>query len=145
MARSTATGIAATRARRALGRSENWIELAKFSVVGLSGYLVNLVVYITLLKGADLHYLPAASCSFGVAVTNNYFWNRHWTFRSRRGHLYFQGMRFFVVSLAALGLNLALLWVLVKLGADAILAEATAIVLVMPFSFSANKLWSFRS
>ena len=30
-------------------------------------------------------------------------------------------------------------------GADAILAEATAIVLVMPFSFSANKLWSFRS
>lgn len=145
MARSTATGIAATRARRALGRSENWIELAKFSVVGLSGYLVNLVVYITLLKAADLHYLPAASCSFVVAVTNNYFWNRHWTFRSRRGHLYFQGMRFFVVSLAALGLNLALLWVLVKLGADAILAEATAIVLVMPFSFGANKLWSFRS
>jgi putative flippase GtrA len=78
-------------------------------------------------------------------VTNNYFWNRHWTFRSRRGHVYFQGMRFFVVSLAALALNLALLWVLVKLGADAILAEATAIVLVMPFSFSANKLWSFRS
>ena len=145
MARSTATGIAATRARRALGRSENWIELLKFSVVGLSGYVVNLVVYVSLLKGAGLHYLPAASCSFGVAVTNNYFWNRHWTFRSRRGHLYFQGMRFFVVSLAALGLNLALLWVLVKLGADAILAEATAIVLVMPFSFGANKLWSFRS
>ena len=46
---------------RALGRSENWIELAKFSVVGASGYVVNLVVYIALLKGADLHYLPAAS------------------------------------------------------------------------------------
>ena len=144
MARSTAAGIAATRARRALGRSENWIELLKFSVVGLSGYVVNLVVYVSLLKGAGLHYLPAAVCSFAVAVTNNYFWNRHWTFRSRRGHVYVQGMRFFLVSAAALALNLALLWVLVKLGADAIVAEATAIVLVMPFSFSVNKLWSFR-
>ena len=145
MARSTAAGIAATRARRALGRSENWIELLKFSVVGLSGYIVNLAVYVALLKAAGLHYLPAAVCSFVVAVTNNYLWNRLWTFRSSRGHLYYQGMRFLVVSLAALGLNLAILRVLVGLGTDKILAQAVAIVLVTPFSFSANKLWSFRS
>ena len=145
MARSTAAGIAATRARRALGRSENWIELLKFSVVGLSGYVVNLAVYISLLKGAGLHYLPAAACSFVVAVTNNYLWNRLWTFRSSRGHVYYQGMRFLVVSVAALGLNLAILRVLVALGTDKILAQAVAIVLVTPFSFGANKLWSFRS
>jgi putative flippase GtrA len=145
VARSTAAGIAATRARRALGRSENWIELLKFSVVGLSGYVVNLAVYVSLLKAAGLHYLPAAVCSFVVAVTNNYLWNRLWTFRSSRGHVYYQGMRFLVVSLAALGLNLAILRVLVGLGTDKILAQAVAIVLVTPFSFSANKLWSFRS
>lgn len=144
VARSTSVSIAATRAGRALRRPENWIELLKFCVVGLSGYAVNLVVYVSLLKGAGLHYLPAAACSFVVAVTNNYFWNRHWTFRSRRGHFYTQGIRFFVVSVVALGLNLALLWILVKLGAGAIIAEATAIVLVMPFSFAVNKLWSFR-
>jgi dolichol-phosphate mannosyltransferase len=145
VARSTAAGIAATRARRALGRSENWIELLKFSVVGLSGYIVNLAVYVSLLKAAGLHYLPAAVCSFVVAVTNNYLWNRLWTFRSSRGHVYYQGMRFLIVSLAALGLNLAILRVLVGLGTDKILAQAVAIVLVTPFSFSANKLWSFRS
>jgi putative flippase GtrA len=145
VARSTAAGIAATRARRALGRTENWIELLKFSVVGLSGYVVNLAVYVSVLKGVGLHYLPAAVCSFVVAVTNNYLWNRLWTFRSSRGHVYHQGMRFLVVSLAALGLNLAILRVLVGLGTDKILAQAVAIVLVTPFSFSANKLWSFRS
>jgi putative flippase GtrA len=142
--RSTAEGIAAARARRALRRPENWIELLKFSVVGLSGYAVNLAVYIALLNGAGLHYLPAAACSFVVAVGNNYAWNRIWTFRSSRGHVYYQGMRFFLVSVAALGLNLVLLRILVGLGAGKVVAQAIAIVLVMPFSFTANKLWSFR-
>jgi dolichol-phosphate mannosyltransferase len=142
--RSTAAGIAAARARRALRRPENWIELLKFSVVGLSGYAVNLAVYIALLKGAGLHYLPAAACSFVVAVGNNYAWNRLWTFRSSRGHVYYQGMRFFLVSIAALGLNLVLLRILVGAGSGKVLAQAIAVVLVMPFSFTANKLWSFR-
>jgi len=142
--RSTAAGIAAARARRALRRPENWIELLKFSVVGASGYVVNLAVYIALLKGAGLHYLPAAACSFVAAVGNNYVWNRIWTFRSSRGHVYYQGMRFFLVSVAALGLNLVLLRILVGLGAGKVGAQAIAIVLVMPFSFTANKLWSFR-
>jgi putative flippase GtrA len=144
VARPTAAGIAATRAGRAVRRPENWIELVKFSVVGASGYVVNLAVYVSLLKGAGLHYLPAASCSFVAAVSNNYFWNRHWTFRNRRGHVYYQGLRFLVVSVAALGLNLALLQALVAVGAGKIVAQAVAIVLVTPFSFGANKLWSFR-
>ena len=144
VARPTAAGIAATRAGRALRRPQNWIELLKFSAVGASGYVINLAVYVGLLKGFGLHYLPAAACSFVVAVSSNYFWNRHWTFRDHRGHLYYQGIRFLIVSLIALGLNLGLLKGLVELGVGQILGQAIAIVLVMPFSFTANKLWSFR-
>ena len=92
----------------------------------------------------DLHYLPAAACSFVVAVTNNYTWNRVWTFRGHRGHVYYQGLRFFVVSLISLGANLAVLDLLVALGAGKIPAQAAAIVLVMPLNFAGNKLWSFR-
>lgn len=145
VARPTASGIAATRAGRALSRPENWLELLKFSAVGASGYAVNLAVYIALLNGADMHYLPAATCSFVVAVSNNYFWNRHWTFVHHRGHLYYQGMRFLAVSLVALGLNLALLRGLIALDVGKIAAQAIAIILVTPFSFGANKLWSFRT
>ncbi len=136
--------IAHTRAARALRRPQNWLELLRFSLVGASGYAVNLAVFAALVKGADVHYLPAAVCSFAVAVTNNYAWNRRWTFRRQRGHLYFQGLRFLAVSLAALGLNLLLLRGLVALDLDEVLAQAIAIVLVTPFSFTANKLWSFR-
>src|SRR5262249_582878 len=116
----------------------------KFCLVGASGYVINLIVYIALLRGAGMHYLPAAVCSFVVAVTNNYFWNRHWTFREKRGNIYNQGVPFLLLSLLALALNLVRLRGLVALDVGKIGAQAIALILVTPFSFSVNKLWSFR-
>jgi putative flippase GtrA len=122
----------------------NWQQLGKFCVVGAVGYLINLAVYDALLH-AGLHYLLAATCSFLVAVTSNYVWNRLWTFRDQRGHVGVQGMRFFLVSLAALGANLVVLHLLVAYGGlGRLLAQAVAIVLVTPLNFVGNKLWSFR-
>jgi putative flippase GtrA len=133
-----------TRAVRALRHPGNWVQLAKFCVVGISGYLVNLAVYSALLKGANLHYLAAGACSFAVAAASNYYWNRHWTFRRQRGHVYYQGIRFLVVSLVALGANLVILHLLIVWGIGKIPAQAIAIVLVTPLNFIGNKLWSFR-
>jgi putative flippase GtrA len=132
------------RAARALRQRHNWEQLAKFCVVGASGYVVNLAVYTALLKGADFHYIPAATCSFVVAVANNYLWNRLWTFRHSRGHFAFQGLRFFVVAVIAYLGNLAILAALVELGTGKIVAQAIAILLVTPANFIGNKLWSFR-
>ena len=140
---SLAPVLDATRAGRALQRPHNWIQLGKFCVVGGSGYVVNLAVYATLVQVADVHYLAAAACSFLVAVTNNYTWNRLWTFRGDRGHVAYQGMRFFVVSLLALVANLICLRLLVALDLGKIVAQAIAIVLVTPVNFVGNKLWSF--
>ncbi|HEY2742163.1 MAG TPA: GtrA family protein [Gaiellaceae bacterium] len=122
----------------------NWQQLGKFCVVGAVGYLINLAVYDALLH-AGLHYLVAATCSFLVAVTSNYTWNRLWTFREHRGHVGVQGMRFLAVSLVALGANLLVLDVLIaNAGLDKLAAQAIAIVLVTPLNFVGNKLWSFR-
>ena len=132
------------RARRALGRRHNWLQLGKFCAVGASGYLVNLAVFALLLRGAGVHYLLAATGSFLVAVTNNYTWNRVWTFRGQRGHVAYQGLRFLVVSTIALAANLMLLYGLVRFGAGELPAQALAIVLVTPLNFVGNKLWSFR-
>jgi putative flippase GtrA len=126
----------------ALRRQANWVQLGKFALVGASGYVVNLAVYSALVL-AGVPYLLAAVCSFAVAVTNNYTWNRAWTFRNERGHLFHQGARFLLVSLVALGGNLVFLRILVALGVGKITAQAIAIVLVMPWNFLANKLWSF--
>ena len=144
MAFSPSALLARSRAGRALSRQHNWVQLAKFSAVGASGYAVNLAVYAALLKGADFHYALAATCSFVVAVTNNYIWNRLWTFHAQRGHVGWQGLRFLVVALVAYGVNLGLLSALIALGLDEILSQAIAVVLVTPLNFIGNKLWSFR-
>ena len=136
--------IALARSRAALRRGHNWKQLGKFAVVGASGYVVNLVVYTALLRGAGFHYALAATCSFAVAVTNNYIWNRLWTFHDQRGHVGWQGLRFCVVALVAYGANLAILSALIGLGVDKVGAQAIAIVLVTPLNFVGNKLWSFR-
>jgi dolichol-phosphate mannosyltransferase len=144
--RTAITGATAQRGRvdAALRRRANWEQLVKFCVVGASGYVVNLIVYTLLLDGAGLHYVLAAIGSFLVAVTNNYAWNRAWTFRHARGHFVLQGLRFLVVSALALGANLLVLHALVSAGLGEVTAQAIAIVLVTPVNFVGNKLWSFR-
>jgi putative flippase GtrA len=126
----------------ALRQRRNWEQLAKFGAVGAVGYLVNLGVYI-ILRRAGVHYIPSAIGSFTVAVSNNYAWNRVWTFRHQRGHMAYQGLRFLVVSLVTLGANVAILYGLVHAGLGKLPGQALAIVLVMPLNFLGNKLWSF--
>jgi dolichol-phosphate mannosyltransferase len=138
------SAAARARASEALRARHNWEQLLKFCVVGASGTLLNFAVYATLNKWFDVHYLIAATVSFLVAVTSNYLLNRHWTFRGKRGHFAYQGLRFLVVSLLALGANLVCLRVLVAFGLGKIVAQAVAIVLVTPLNFVGNKLWSFR-
>ena len=141
---AVAAGLRA-RVSQALRQRSNWEQLAKFCAVGASGYIVNLIVYVALLDGANLDYRVAATGSFLVAVTNNYLWNRLWTFRRDRGHFAHQGLRFFAVSVIVYLGNVAILTVLVEVGLGKVVAQAIAIVLVTPANFIGNKLWSFRS
>jgi dolichol-phosphate mannosyltransferase len=136
--------VRASRVPEAVRLRENWVQLVKFGVVGASGYVVNLAVYTLLLKAAGLHYVAAATGSFLLAASWNYWWNRTWTFRAQRGHFGIQGMRFFIVSATVYGANVGVLAALVSSGLGKIVAQALAIILVTPLNFLGNKLWSFR-
>jgi putative flippase GtrA len=131
------------RAVCALKLRSNWIQLAKFGVVGLLGYAINLVAY-TLLLGLGAH--SAAAISFILAAASNYWWNRHWTFAATKGHFGYQGMRFLAVSAVALIANqLWLVLFLDWLGWGKVISQALSLALVVPLNFLGNKLWSFRA
>ncbi len=133
----------ARRIARGTRKSENWAQLVKFGVVGGSGYVVNLCVFGLLAGAAEIHHIPAAIGAFAVAVTNNFLWNRHWTFAATEGHAGFQAARFFTVSVMALAINLVVLELLIRAETPELAAQAVAVAIAMPFNFVGNKLWTF--
>jgi putative flippase GtrA len=132
------------RVRHGMRKPHNWLQLGKFLLVGLSGYVVNLAVFTFSLEVIGVHHIAAATIAFGVAVTNNFWWNRHWTFRARDGHAGFQAARFFTVSVVAFLIQLGILELLVtQAGTPKVLAQAISLILATPVNFIGNKMWSF--
>lgn len=122
----------------------NWFQLVRFGLVGASGYIVNLVTFTVLVHALGFDYRLAAVGAFLVAVTNNFAWNRHWTFAAHDGHAGGQAARFLTVSAVAFLFNLAFLELLVSsLGVAEVPAQAIAVAFATPLNFVGNKLWTF--
>lgn len=125
-------------------RPASWWQLIKFGLVGGSGYVINLAVFALLSGDLGVHHALAAVGAFCVAVSSNFFWNRHWTFAAADGHAGFQAVRFFAVSVGALLINLlALEALLLGTSLSALAAQAIAVAIAMPANFLGNKLWTF--
>jgi dolichol-phosphate mannosyltransferase len=132
------------RVRHGMRQPRNWWQLARFTAVGASGYVVNLATFAACVHLLDLDFRIAAVIAFLVAVTNNFWWNRHWTFDARGGHAGHQAVRFLVVSVAAFAVNFILLEVLVSVaGLKEVVAQAIAVAAATPCNFIGNKLWTF--
>jgi dolichol-phosphate mannosyltransferase len=126
----------------------------KFAFIGGIGTVINLAILWTAVEIFFVHYLWAAVMAFVVADTNNFIWNRWWTFRSK-GKVHVQYSQFLLVSLDGLMLNLIILKTIVEdlmpslgIGEDRaslfiVVAQVIAIFLVSIFNFIANSLWTF--
>ena len=126
----------------------------KFAFIGGIGTLINLAILWTSVEIFFVHYLWAAVLAFVVADTNNFIWNRWWTFRSK-GKVHIQYPQFLLVSVDGLMLNLIILKTIVEdlmpaLGIQEdrsslflVFAQIIAIFLVSIFNFVANSFWTF--
>ena len=132
------------RLRHGVRKTDNWLQLFKFCAVGGSGYVVNLIVFTFFLQAVGVHHLLAACAAFVVAVANNFWWNRHWTFDARDGHAGFQAARFFTVSVFAFVFAATVLESLVRFTQlSEVAAQAISIIVATPLNFVGNKMWSF--
>jgi putative flippase GtrA len=132
------------RLRHGMRQTHNWVQLGKFCVVGGSGYVLNIGVFALLAVGLNVNHLLAATVAFLVAVLNNFWLNRHWTFAARDGHAGFQAARFFTVSALAFLFSLGMLELLVSGGGvPKVAAQAISIAAATPLNFLGNKMWSF--
>lgn len=134
------------RVRIGISSGENWLQLIRFGVVGVSGYVVNLAVFAICVHLLGIDYKVASPIAYFVGTVNNFFWNRRWTFGHKtETHPFEQGVKFLIVSLASFGVNYAVLVGLVhSTGMEKVLAQAIANVCGIPVNFLGQKLWSFR-
>jgi dolichol-phosphate mannosyltransferase len=134
------------RVRHGIRHPQNWLQLLRFGAVGASGYIVNLVAFAACVHPLSINYKIASVVAFLVAVVNNFWLNRHWTFGAKQQHPMKQALRFFTVSVVAFGFSYVVLVSLVDgAGFDKVLAQAIAVVAAMPLSFVGQKLWSFKA
>jgi putative flippase GtrA len=122
-------------------------QFLKFGIVGASGTLVNFIIYHSLLYFAYQIWF-AYAVGFIIGGINNYWWNRHWTFRSKREPWRELG-QFIIVSAVALCIS-ELVLVVVERHLPQSLAHRntvtwlSATVVGMGWNFFVNKYWTFR-
>ena len=133
-----------------------WLgKYLKFAFIGGIGAVINLAVFWVAHEIFFVIPFWAIAIAFVIADTNNYIWNRLWTFRSK-SQIKFQYPQFLIVSLLGLALNELLFDVIVydvfpgldittdKASVLLVIVQALCILIVSVFNFLANSAWTFR-
>jgi putative flippase GtrA len=123
----------------------NWWQLRRFLTVGASGFALSITLYALLVHSLGVAYVAAAVVSNSVALTSNFFLNRHWTFAATHGRRRLQAPRFAVVSGGGFATNLLVLQLCVEVaGLPKLPAEIVAATVAAPVNFLGSRQWAFR-
>ena len=121
-------------------------KFIKFCLVGVTGLSIDLGSLVLMVEYLHWNLYVANLISFILAVTNNFYLNKRWTFRNDDSAVISQYVKFSVIALIGLGINFAGLYLLVNLAhlwyvwAKLIIAVAVAI-----WNFVGNHYWTFRA
>lgn len=133
------------RIRVGMREMSNWFQFARYAVVGVSGYVVSIATFAFFYKVAGATYWLAAVAAFCLALANNFYWNRRWTFKARDGHVGFQASRFVLINCLVFLWSLVVLHVLINMfGVPPVAAQSVAVLAAAPPNYVAQRIWSFR-
>ncbi|MFX1383500.1 MAG: GtrA family protein [Promethearchaeota archaeon] len=122
------------------------IQGFRFAVVGGVGTLVNLSILYILTDIYGILYLISEAIAFTISVIHNYFWNKSFTFEEDiKEKVIGKGIKFTVICIIALIVNLTVLFILVEFfGIFYLIAEVGAICIAFFVNFFGNRFWTFR-
>ncbi|MGH3797115.1 MAG: GtrA family protein [Pseudonocardiaceae bacterium] len=114
-----------------------------YAVIGCSGVLLDLVLFLLLYDIAGLHEQVATAISTTAGITNSFLLNTFLNFRMR-DRLLVRFLRFYSVGLLGLALTATLLLVFCTLlGADPNVVKVFSLPMVAVLQYTLNKKWSF--
>ncbi|MDD3410594.1 MAG: GtrA family protein [Eubacteriales bacterium] len=126
-----------------------YVQFVKFGIVGLSNTLISQLTYWLCYYGFHWHYQVCNIVAFVVSVTNAYYWNSRYVFKSGVSFSLAQHVRAYLKAFLSYGstflLGTALLTVWVEAcHIDAGLAPLINLIITIPLNFVLNKFWAFR-
>jgi putative flippase GtrA len=120
-------------------------QFIKFAVVGVLNTAIHYGVFYALYRFAGVYHLVASGAGFCAAVTHSYILNKFWTFKRRGSRVHEEFLKFFLVSLLSLCVNLTGMAILVELLAvHPPLAQLVTIGITLVLNFLGNRFWTFR-
>lgn len=132
-------------------------QLARFGVVGLGGFVIDVAVFnllrLTVLDRENVAAGPliAKTISTALAILFNWLGNRYWTFRAtRRRQAVREAVEFIAVSIAGSLISLLCLWTshyllgLTSPLADNISSNVVGLALGSAFRFAFYRWWVFH-
>ena len=129
-------------------KQKEYFVFIRYAIVGISGTIIDFLTFVLLRHNFSFfqdHILLANSCGFILAVINNFWWNKIWTFEDKSNNYKKQFSKFLIVSLAGLALSNFFIFLFVKiLKINPELSKIITSGIVMFWNFLANKLWTFR-
>ena len=122
------------------------MRFVRFGIVGCSGMLIDFgVTWLCKEKFRWNKYL-SNSPGFIIAATNNYLWNRLWTFQSQSEAVAREYISFVVIAVIGLGLNNLIIYLLhERLHLNFYLSKLIAIGCVTLWNFTMNYVFTFRA
>lgn len=135
----------------------------RFSIVGIIGTVVDFGVFNLLARILLLNPIAASVFSFSIAVVNNYFLNRNWTYPDSRSKSFRRQLtEFSVISIIGLGIRTPVFILLENLLPELFAslslpphpvfdpvfighntALAIAILIVLFWNYFVNRYWTF--
>jgi len=129
-------------------KGELW-RFLKFCLVGLSGVFVNMGLLWVLTEVAGLFYLLSAAISIETSIISNFILNNYFTFSDRRSSgvksFFNRLVKFNLVSLVGLGINMGVLWLLTEVfGLYYLLSNLCGIAVATLWNYLVNTWWTWK-
>jgi dolichol-phosphate mannosyltransferase len=127
-------------------KSNEWKRIIKFSIVGISGLILNEAMLWYLTESFGLYYLYSGMISAEASVLNNFIWNDVWTFHDRtetsNQSLLSRFIKFHISRIAGLVIGFLIFAFLTEIvRMHYLIANVSSIMIIMIYDYLTSRGW----
>lgn len=121
------------------------VNFVKYTIVGIVGLILDMFLLYVFVEFFYFPVLFASGLAFLVAIINNFFLHKYWTFKDKSHHFERQFISFFIISVFNMAITVACMYFFVDwLHIWYMLSKLITSIIVLIFSYTANRIFTFK-